>query len=328
LHRFSEAVLNQAFQRVYPSHPTVGFRLTHPHNRHNLRNRNADKIRQAAPAAQHRDTEVAPMVRFLLLLVLMFSVNCCDPLSAQEMRVRTTISRQESNGSWRPFAYSLTLFHAGKVYDYMEDVGEVVIYEPMSDRFVLLDGNYRAAELTITELNQFLKSSEAKSQDYLTDLKRDGSDTAKKEVAALEFQLRPQFDERFDSKEQRLRMNSQQIDYTVTTGSSPNPDDALKYLKYADWAARLNHILHPEALLPEARLAVNSALRNRKRIPLKVDLRVRADGEVHLQAEHQFSWELQAMDKRHISQWESRMASKEAIWVSFRDYQRKLLTAK
>lgn len=267
------------------------------------------------------------MVRSLLLLILMFGASVCNTLLAQEMRVRTTISRKEPSGNWRPFAYSLTLFHAGKVYDYMEDVGEVVIYEPMNDRFVLLDGNYRAAELSITELNQFLKSSDAKAHEILAGLKRDGSDSSKKE-AALEFQLSPHFDERFEAKEQRLRMNSEQIDYTVKTGACPNPDDALKYLAYADWAARLNHILHPESLLPEPRLAVNSALRNRKRIPLTVELKAQSESDIHLQAEHQFSWELQATDKRHITQWESRMKSKEAVWVSFRDYRRRLLTSK
>ncbi len=268
------------------------------------------------------------MVRSFFLLFLVLGFHSCGLLSAQEMRVHTTVSRKEPNESWRPFAYSLTLFHAGKVYDYMEDVGEVVIYEPMNNRFVFLDGNYRASELTTTELNQYLKSSEAKSQEYLAGLRRDGADSAKKQATALEFQLRPQFEERFDSKEQRLRMNSEQMDYTVKTAASPNPEDTLKYLAYTDWAARLNHILHPEALLPEPRLHVNAVLRKKQLIPLTVDLGMRAEGEIHLRAEHQFSWQLQAMDKRHITLWESRMASKEAVWVSFRDYQRKLLTAK
>ena len=266
------------------------------------------------------------MVRSFLLLLLCF--NSCDLLSAQEMRVRTTISREETNASLRPFAYSLTLFHAGKVYDYMEDVGEVVIYEPMNDRLVFLDGNYRASELTITELTQFLKSSEAESQKVLADLRRDGADSNKQEIRALEFQLNPQFDERFDAKEQRLRMNSEQMNYTVKTASSPNPEATQIYLAYADLAARSNHILHPGAMLPEPRLQINAVLRKRKLIPLTVDLRTRAEGDVHLQAEHQFSWELQAIDKRKITQWESRMTSKEVIWVSFRDYQRKLLTSK
>lgn len=268
------------------------------------------------------------MIRSLLLLMLLSGANLYNTLPAQEMRVRTTVSRKEPNGSWRPFAYSLTLFHAGKVYDYMEDVGEVVIYEPMNDKFVLLDGNYRAAELSITELNQFLKSSDAKANECLAGLKRDGSDAASKEAAALSFQLSPHFEERFDAKEQRLRMNSEQIDYTVKTGASPKPEDAMKYLAYADWAARLNHILHPESLLPGPRLAVNAALRNRKRIPLTVELKARSDSDLHLQAEHQFSWELQANDKRLIGRWEKLMTSKEAVWVTFRDYQRRLLTSK
>jgi hypothetical protein len=272
--------------------------------------------------------EVSLMVRSLLLLILIIGTNYCNTLPAQEMRVTTTISRKEPNGNWRPFAYSLTLFHAGKVYDYMEDVGEVVIYEPANDRFVLLDGNYRATELSITELNQFLKSSDAKAHEYLAGLQRDGSDTAKKEAAALSFQLGPHFDERFDPKEQRLRMSSEQIEYTVKTGASPDPEDSMKYLAYADWAARLNHILHPESLLPEPRLAVNAALRNRKRIPLTVELKARSEGNLHLQAEHKFSWELQANDKRLIGRWEKLMTSKEAVWVSFRDYQRRLLTSK
>ena len=270
------------------------------------------------------------MVRSLIQLVLVLVLSCCGSglLHAQEMRVRTTISRMEDEGQWRPFAYSLTLFHAGKVYDYMEDVGEVVIYEPMNDRFILLDGNYRVAELTITELNQFLKSSEAESQKYLEKLAQDGSDQARKEVDTLKFSLHPKFDERFDAKDQRLRMSSDQMDYVVKTGSTPNPEQAMKYLAYADWAARLNHILHPKAMLPEPRLVVNSTLRNRKRIPLTVDLRMRNEGGLRLQAEHQFSWELQAIDKRHITQWENRISSKEAVKVSFRDYQRKLVTTK
>ena len=268
------------------------------------------------------------MIRSLLLLILVIGTICCNTLPAEEMRVLTTVSRKEPSGKWRPFAYSLTLFHAGKIYDYMEDVGEVVIYEPKNDRFVLLDGNYRASELSITELNQFLKSSDAKAHEYLAGLQRDGSDTAKKEAAALSFQLEPHFEERFDAKEQRLRMSSEQIEYIVNTGASSDPEDAMKYLAYADWAAKLNHILHPESLLPEPRLAVNAALRNRKRIPLTVELKARSEGNLHLQAEHQFSWELQANDRRLIGQWEKLMGSKQAVWVSFRDYQRRLLTSK
>ena len=266
------------------------------------------------------------MSRFTHLLALV--LVCCSQLPAQEMRVYTTVSRIGEAGTSQPLGHSLTLFHSGKVYDFMEEVGEVVIYEPMNERFLFLDGNYRVAELTLVELNQFRKSSESESQKYLANLKLDGSDLAKKQAAALEFQLHPRFDERFDAHQQRLRMTSEQMVYEVKTASSPNPDAVVQYLAYADMAVRFNHILGPKALLPEPRMAVNSALRNRKRIPLVVDMRMRAEGNDHLQAEHKFSWELQAMDQRLITKWEQQINAKEAIKVSFRDYQRKLVTAK
>lgn len=265
-------------------------------------------------------------IKQLLVFVLTFVWSGLLP--AQEFRVYTTVSRIVDAGESQPLGHSLTLFHSGKVYDFMEAVGEVVIYEPMNDRFLFLDGNYRVAELTLVELNQFRKSSESESQKYLANLNLDGSDQAKKQAAALEFQLHPKFDERFDVHNQRMRMTSEQMVYEIKTASSPNPDAAGQYLAYADMAARLNHILHPKALLPEPRLAVNSALRNRKRIPLTVNMRMRAEGDIHLQAEHQFSWELQAMDQRHITKWEQQINAKEAVKVSFRDYQRKLVTAK
>ena len=268
------------------------------------------------------------MSRFTHLLVLILGLVSCGQLSAQEMRVRTKVSRMGEAGEWRPICHSLTLFHSGKVYDFMEDVGEVVIYEPMNDRFLFLDGNYRVAELTITELKQYLKSSEAESQKYLASLHQDGSDLSKKQAANLGFHLHPRFEERFDAKDQRLRMLSEQMIYDVKTATSPDPKATGAYLEYADWAARMNHILHPQASMPEPRLAINSALRNHKRIPLTVNLRMRGETEDNLLAEHQFSWQLQAMDQRHITKWEQLINSKEAVKVSFRDYQRKLISSK
>ncbi len=44
-------------------------------------------------------------------------------------------------------------------------------------------------------------------------------------------------------------------------------------------------------MLPEPRLAVNAALRQRKRIPLSVVRKLQAEGETDLKSEHQFSWE-------------------------------------
>jgi len=81
-------------------------------------------------------------------------------------------------------------------------------------------------------------------------------------------------------------------------------------------------------MLPEPRLAVNAALRQRKRIPLSVVRKLQAEGETDLKSEHQFSWEFTAIDRQQMTLWESRISSKDAVWVSFRDYQKKLVTSK
>lgn len=267
------------------------------------------------------------MLRILTILSMLLGLQAAL-CPAQDMRVYTTVSRMGTDGVWEPYSHSLTLFHSGKVYDFMEEVGEVVVYEPMNDRFIFLDGNYRVAELRIEELSQYLKASESESQKYLADLKTDVTDSSDKAKAALEFQLHPHFDQKFDARDQRLMMVSDQMIYELKTGACPNPDRALDYLAYADWAARLNHILHPKAMLPEPRLAVNSALRQRKRIPLSVTRKLKAEGETDLKSEHQFSWEFTAIDRQQMTLWENRISGKDAVWVSFRDYQKKLVTSK
>ena len=84
------------------------------------------------------------MLRFLTLLTILF-VSLAEATPAQDMRVYTTVSRKGTDGAWEPYSHSLTLLHAGKVYDFMEEVGEVVIYEPMDGRFIFLDSSYRMA---------------------------------------------------------------------------------------------------------------------------------------------------------------------------------------
>ena len=72
-------------------------------------------------------------------------------------------------------ARSLTLFHAGKVYDYMEnigmdDIGEVVILDPIHNRFVILNSNYLATRVEFGELRQYLNVGEHEAELYLQEL--------------------------------------------------------------------------------------------------------------------------------------------------------------
>lgn len=272
------------------------------------------------------------MHRFPVALVLCMSLFGAllysENLSAQELRIYTTVRHGEADGQLKEIAHSLTLFHNGKVYDFMEDVGEVVIYEPMNNRFVFMDGNYRASELQVEELQQYLKVSQAETRKYLKQLDQDGSPLAQKQASAIRFEMTPTFTEKYDNTRQRLLLSSEIVRYEVTTTNAKDPQAVEKYLAYSDWFARLNHILHPQSSQPEPRLALNAALRKRGQLPLKVERLMRIESEVRLQAEHQYTWDLQSTDQRHITKWESQLESKDVVWVSFRDYQKKLITSR
>ncbi len=123
----------------------------------------------------------------------------------------------------------------------------------------------------------------------------------------------------------RLRLTSPTFDYDVRTDKSDRPQVIDSYLTYADWAARMNHVLHPHSLYPASRLSLNEALRQHQRLPTLVSLRLAMPGETRLQAEHRYEWELQSFDKTDIRTWESLLQSPDLRWLDFREYQRELM---
>jgi hypothetical protein len=66
-------------------------------------------------------------------------------------------------------------------------------------------------------------------------------------------------------------------------------------------------------------------LREHAVLPVSVELVSTTDRPVRLRANHKFQWELQSADKQHIHQWERLLESKQIRWVSFHEYQERLL---
>ncbi|MBX3444757.1 MAG: hypothetical protein KF774_20320 [Planctomyces sp.] len=261
-------------------------------------------------------------VRVSALLVAGLSAAVAAPARGQDMRVYTVV---KNIGSGQPggtiLAESLTLFHAGKVYDYMENVGEVVIFEPQQNRFTILGGDYAATTVTFEEVQQFLSASRKEAERYLENAPQDSA--SRRRAAGLEFQLRPRFHESL--RPDGLKLTGDCVAYDLKTETPPTDAPWSAYLDYADWAARLNYILHPQSLFPEPRLEVNSALRTHQRLPVSVTLVGRFDQDVHIRAEHNFSWRLQPIDRQFIDNWERRRESASLRWVSVHEYQQHLL---
>lgn len=255
-------------------------------------------------------------VQLGLLLALMIA-----PAAAQDMRVYTSVSDISQPAAPRALSHSLTLFHAGKVYDYMKETGEVVIFEPVHHRFVILNKDFIATEVPFAELNHFLESARSESMNYISKLDPNENANAARLSALVKFQLSPVFQEQENAAAQSLELTSEHLNYNVKTAKIESTQFVRQYLDYTDWAARLNFALRPNSTFPEARLKLNDTLRRMEVLPTQVDLQLQKADPVRLRAEHQFAWEFLAVDRSHISQWERSLHSDRVRWVPFQQYQ-------
>lgn len=243
----------------------------------------------------------------------------------QDLRVHTTVrSLTDKRPNPPVLAESLTLFHAGRVYDYMENVGEVVIFEPLESKFTILGPDYIGTTVTFAEIQQFLNKSRSEAERVLNEPANDAA--SKRLAGALRAQFSPAFKEtvRADS----IKLAGESLVYDITTAPAPKDTAWEAYIDYTDWAARLNFVLHPKSLYPDSRLEVNNALRKTRRLPVTVDLLGRLDREMHLRADHHYGWELQSIDRQFIDQWNTRRNAESVRWVTMHEYQNLLVARK
>lgn len=243
------------------------------------------------------------------LLVFVFSAAC----SAQEFRVYTQVWDLNFPD---PVARSLTLWHAGKVYDVLHSAGEVTILEPAHRRFTIINSDQRLlTTVDFEELKHSLQVAENQASKDVLD--------------RLRFQLHPQFKvtlEKQDSQTYRLLLAGRQLTYDVRGDRRVEPEILESYLEYADWTCRLNYVLHPQPVFPTARLQLNSELRKSKLFPAEVALRAQFDQPLNLKAEHKLDYTLNSLDRQSIHKWESQLRDPKMQKVAFAEYQRALLS--
>ncbi|MCA8990520.1 MAG: hypothetical protein KDA88_00995 [Planctomycetaceae bacterium] len=265
------------------------------------------------------------MLNYSALLLLL--LGNAPAVLAQDYRVYTTVaSIDKEAGKEDIVSHSLTLFHAGKVYDYMEDVGEVVILEPERHRFIILGGNYTATEVPFAEVHRFLDVAQDKAQEYLAEVQKSGDAEQIRRSQALAFQMSPKLKVSFTEADKILSLQGDLLSYRVDTANSPSAEFLGQYLEYANWAARLNYVLHPHAAYPTARLQLDDELRQRGLIPVVVELSANLDSPVQLKARHDYRV-IQSIDRQLIHRWEQQLDSEETKWLTFHEYQQKLLTS-
>jgi hypothetical protein len=248
------------------------------------------------------------------------------PVTAQDFRVYTTVTdlNQTSTQRSKP-RISLTLFHAGKVYDYIESLDETVIHDPVHNRFLILRKRHDlTTEITQDEVRRFLGLAHTHARELIADWQKEGK-SRREAIAALEFQLLPEFTVQDHEKTKKLSLISPQLRYDVTYAAAPSPEIVQTYLKSADWTAQLNSILNPHALLPAARLRLNDELRQRDVLPVEVELTITGDHPVRLKAAHEWKWELTEYDRKIIDLRETYLRKPDLRVTPFIEFQRETL---
>lgn len=250
--------------------------------------------------------------------------------SAQGLKVSTAVynaGQLDSNGREPMVSSSVSLFHAGKAYDYVEAVGEVVIYEPSANRFTLLNpGRGLYTIIRFEELNRLLAARAPRIEEYLAELRASGAKDLAKAERSVRFQLNPKFETQYESRSGTLVLKGDSWTYVVHTKNWDDAEQIQKYIEYTDWTARMNYVLHPSSLFPEPRLALNQAiLRLKNRIPVIVQLSLKPNEALTLRAEHQITRGLSDQERRLINEWTSALTSGSLKELPFRQYQEKTL---
>ncbi|MFN0050725.1 MAG: hypothetical protein ACKV0T_00950 [Planctomycetales bacterium] len=281
-------------------------------------------MRKSIPSGGRRLWSVA--LRGTLGTLLLLAGSGWAP--AQDFKVQTRIFDARSSSATEkkdrratPVGRSTALFHAGKVYDSLDAGNQLTIFEPAQKRFVLLDGSRRIATyVTFDELETLLYQAEKRAEEQLLKLKGTARSSDAQLASHLKFQLQPVFQESFDDAKQQLKLSGAALNYTVRCAPADPVEVVDIYLNYADWAKKLDYLVNAQAPLPAPRLKVNDALRERKRLPVEVQLTTHQAGGLRLTAEHNFTWTLDQHDRKTIRHWEDLLHSKSVKPVSREEF--------
>ena len=272
--------------------------------------------------------------RFFPAIVLIVVVWPLSAGRAQEMRVYTTVRNLAGLAADAPaekapvLARSLTLFHVGKIYDYVDNAREVTVYEPAHHRFTLL--NERRGTITEVdqdEVRQYLDCVKQEGWKQFSAFSEQPGTDRVRSLAWLKFQLKPEFQVTFDAARSSVTLLENDCRYSAEGQAPPSRAAAQSYLRFADATSELNSVLHPQAPLPKPRLLLNEELRKRDLLPVVVDLQANLEPPLHLQARHEWTWKFQSTDRQLISGWEAQLKDSSRRRVKFRQYQQETLTA-
>jgi len=260
------------------------------------------------------------------LVILLLAISL--PAQSQQFKVYTRVTRPavDSQESADTLSRSLTLFHAGLVFDWIPSMGEVTVVDPAHDRFIIFTGRRMiGTKVSFDEVSRILGTAREETSNWAARLMASKEPKSIQIATPIQFQLAPEFTEKFDGRTRMLTLSSPEFSYRVECRKADSPELLEAYLSYADRAAQLNYVLYPDTLFPAPRIALNASLRKFGQLPSRVQLNVQFDTPLVLAAEHQFGWKLESIDRQHLNQWKKLIESPDMQWVRFREYHRRVI---
>ena len=188
---------------------------------------------------------------------------------------------------------SATIFRAGRVYDFLAEPAEITIYDPPNRRFVVLDPERKVkVEIMTDEIDAFALKVKAQA--------------ISRNVPLLSFLANPVFAESYDEATGELALTSEWLDYRVKTAAPKYADMARQYVEFTNWQTKLNTLMNPGSFPPFPRLALNTSLEKRERIPVEVELTKYAHHPsrkpISLRADHRLQSRLLESDQKRLDE--------------------------
>lgn len=220
------------------------------------------------------------------------------------------------DGREQPAARSLTLFHEGVAWDFLElpnetasggmKLVEIVLHDPARERVVVIDPvrgrKTEIPHLRLERLSISLAKWARSSDDRL-----------------VRWAGGPDFTAGFAEQSERLELAGPRVRYTVTHAAAESPAAAGTYRRFADTAILLKALLHPGGIPPFPRLAVNRRLEAAAAIPTEVTLEMDSPlalvsgGSSRLRCAHKSHPRLLVADHRLIAEAQAQVAAADAV---------------
>lgn len=192
----------------------------------------------------------------------------------------------------RKLGGSQTIFLDGKVYDFLADSSEAVVFDLSAGRVVLCDSSRRLrTELTTQELADFAMRLRDRAL-------AGGSDFVK-------FAAQPTFAQKLDPETNEIVLSSDLLTYRAAATAPKNADVFRSYQAFIHWQTQLNAIVNPGAPPPQARLMLNDALAARQLLPERITMHrtstLPGTGKT-LRAEHDYQWRVSEEQRRRVAE--------------------------